>query len=452
MKSEFDREIDWLLRGQAKTARRGASSPARERSDRAGEQGNGRESASLSGAQYAAHLDADELSAYAENALPAETRSLYTSHLADCDDCRHLVAQLALASGHTYEVEKKDERSEAAAASSSSWGAWLASLFAPRALRYAGAALTVVIVGAIAFVALRQDSGRNLVAENRESEKETVGSILRENPAEPSANAETTTTTATTATNMNAAPIATPANQPTARDGEASSLTKPEQLASAPVINPSAGAAAATSGGTGGAVNSNKTQNYAGDFAVGEAQRDAERRAVAELEMKPAPPPKPVSANAAAREEVAKNAPRDAGEGRVFKNKADEASGQNRAGGSGGAERNADVARAQPPASAPAELNEITASRPAARRTRAQAIRREEAAETETRTVAGRRFRRRDGAWIDIDYTSQATTVMRRHSEQFRALAADEPELRRIADQLGGEIVVIWKGRAYRIK
>jgi hypothetical protein len=41
---------------------------------------------------------------------------------------------------------------------------------------------------------------------------------------------------------------------------------------------------------------------------------------------------------------------------------------------------------------------------------------------------------------------------VRRNSEQYRALIADEPELRRISDALGGEVTVVWKGRAYRIR
>jgi hypothetical protein len=71
----------------------------------------------------------------------------------------------------------------------------------------------------------------------------------------------------------------------------------------------------------------------------------------------------------------------------------------------------------------------------------------------ETRTVAGRKFRRQGGAWIDTAYNAgQPATLVRRNSEQFRALAADEPELRRIAGALGGEVTVVWKGRAYRIR
>jgi hypothetical protein len=72
---------------------------------------------------------------------------------------------------------------------------------------------------------------------------------------------------------------------------------------------------------------------------------------------------------------------------------------------------------------------------------------------SETRTVAGRKFRREGDAWIDTAYKSgEATTVVRRNSEQFRALVSDEPEIGRVANALGGEVVLVWRGRAYRIK
>ena len=45
------------------------------------------------------HLDADELNAYAENALPAAAHARYTVHLAECSRCRSLVAQLSSSVG-----------------------------------------------------------------------------------------------------------------------------------------------------------------------------------------------------------------------------------------------------------------------------------------------------------------------------------------------------------------
>ena len=71
----------------------------------------------------------------------------------------------------------------------------------------------------------------------------------------------------------------------------------------------------------------------------------------------------------------------------------------------------------------------------------------------ETRKVSGRRFHREGNAWVDSDYVSgRATVNVKRGSEQYRALIADEPGLRSIAEQLGGEVIVVWKGTVYRIR
>ncbi|HWS56462.1 MAG TPA: hypothetical protein VN228_20155, partial [Pyrinomonadaceae bacterium] len=71
----------------------------------------------------------------------------------------------------------------------------------------------------------------------------------------------------------------------------------------------------------------------------------------------------------------------------------------------------------------------------------------------ETRSVAGRRFRREGGAWVDVNYRpTMSMTGVRRGTESYRALVADHPELGRIAEQLGGEVITVIGGRAYRIR
>jgi hypothetical protein len=75
------------------------------------------------------------------------------------------------------------------------------------------------------------------------------------------------------------------------------------------------------------------------------------------------------------------------------------------------------------------------------------------AAEVETRTISGRRFAHERNSWVDTAYDSSRTpTNVARGSEQFRALVADEPGLRAIAEQLDGVVIVVWKNRAYRIQ
>ncbi|HEX6717232.1 MAG TPA: hypothetical protein VF088_08975, partial [Pyrinomonadaceae bacterium] len=71
----------------------------------------------------------------------------------------------------------------------------------------------------------------------------------------------------------------------------------------------------------------------------------------------------------------------------------------------------------------------------------------------DTRTVAGRNFRKESDIWIDTAYDSSRSTInIARGSEQYRALVADEPTIKTIADQLDGEFIVVWKRRAYRIR
>src|SRR5689334_3561057 len=79
-----------------------------------------------------AHLDADELNAFAEGALPPAARSRYVSHLADCDDCRRAVTELAEASGRLEPVAVPASQSAV-----ESWWQKIGAAFAPSRLRYA---------------------------------------------------------------------------------------------------------------------------------------------------------------------------------------------------------------------------------------------------------------------------------------------------------------------------
>src|SRR6185436_3226489 len=70
-----------------------------------------------------------------------------------------------------------------------------------------------------------------------------------------------------------------------------------------------------------------------------------------------------------------------------------------------------------------------------------------------TRSVAGRRFQKKGGVWIDTAYdSSKDVMTVTRGSEGYRTLVADEPSIKTIADELDGEIIVVWKSRTYRIR
>src|SRR6266705_3714648 len=88
------------------------------------------------------HLDADEMNTFAEGALPPVARARYVSHLADCDQCRQQVAQLALRGGaivhaHPINVEKTEHRTF--------WQVFT-GLFALPVLRYAAFAAVFLVV------------------------------------------------------------------------------------------------------------------------------------------------------------------------------------------------------------------------------------------------------------------------------------------------------------------
>jgi hypothetical protein len=68
---------------------------------------------------------------------------------------------------------------------------------------------------------------------------------------------------------------------------------------------------------------------------------------------------------------------------------------------------------------------------------------------SETRTAGGKVFRRADKVWYDSAFSGQRTISVRRNSGEYKKLDAG---LRSIADNVGGVVVVVWKGRAYRIQ
>jgi hypothetical protein len=67
----------------------------------------------------------------------------------------------------------------------------------------------------------------------------------------------------------------------------------------------------------------------------------------------------------------------------------------------------------------------------------------------ETRSVGGRKFRKQGASWIDLKFkTSMSLRTITRGSDEFASL---DSGLRSIASQLSGEIIVVWKNKAYRI-
>jgi hypothetical protein len=454
MKPEFDRETDALLRdharrGGARAAGDGAASFARDglSSDR--------------GVAFAEHLDADELNAFAENAAPEAARARFLSHIADCDDCRRAATGLALAANAALARDEPQVSKEKIAAAS--WRAWLAALFAPGAWRYAMPVVALLGVGVVALVLMKQ-----VPLDNRGAAPQGEAQLANANSAEQGqratvfADKQQPAQTSTQPQTHAAADAPAATNEVARRDADA--IVNPVDAKSGGTITPVSPGAAKPGEGVGATAGASQSQV---------AQRRAE-----ELQPPPAVASAPVLSATPAPPQSKLNEVASATAKEMSKSVKDEESAERAEARK--KSRSAEPKRGEPSENAPpaprassrAALNSDDTSsadrsggsrnrqlESRAREDRARDDKEKRGSEaddnspTETRKVVGRKFRRQGDSWIDTAYnSSQATTVVRRNSEQYRALVADEPEIGRIASALGGEVVVVWKGRAYRIK
>jgi hypothetical protein len=393
MKTTNENEMDLLLRAVGRDASaRSATGSLQQSSHEIGE-----------------HLDADELNCYAERIVTGAERLRYVKHLADCDRCRSIVAGLVPAMTQQREAVKLE--------TGWSWREKLAALFAPSVMRFAVPALALTAIIGIAIVVLRRPQRTDFVAQNQQ---QTPG---------VSTGGETQTITTRDAPQA----AASPGQQPLAGSKEktASSEERPSAIQS-PVVAPKTR--------TGTATTDHSAQGIVqpSDSSVAQSQPTF---AAEPTEAAAPPPPAPATLDASKTAEARKKdneadlqKPRDDGFSR--------------------SRTENEVARVGSAKGGPSRNNSNNLGGYASVMSRS-ADKDEKAAgnAAETRKVSGRMFHREGNVWVDSSYDSgRATVNVKRGSEQFRALIADEPALRSIAEQLGGEVIVVWKGTAYRIR
>ena len=362
------------------------------------------------------HLDADEMNAFAENALPEAARTRYTAHLADCDSCRKLATELTMTASVTARIKRASAPDKSLLRSV---GQTLAALFSFPVFRYGVPALAMIALVAVAFVALRHREQGEFVAQNQpvsDTEKQLRPTI---------------TSTPESAPNLQtAAPRQTPGAEqvlpgaPAAKDQAPSANSK---------LDSSGYAGAANAQQPGFAPEPNATGN----------ERDEKSRNVPLA----VPTAKPESSNSFKLEDKASaDAPatRDA----LTTQKEEQL-----------AKRNRDAGLAPPPKSG--VLASETKSKGGPQRAREQSESegrssgtggaRTSEVSTETRKVGGHTFRRQGSTWVDVVYSSSLNlTTLTRGSEKYWSTVNDEPGLRAIAEQLG-DVIVVWNGKAYRI-
>jgi hypothetical protein len=400
----------------------------------------------------AEHLDADELNAFAERSAPAAARSRYVSHLAECDDCRALATQLSIAAGATASVG-------AGAIETAGGSLWqkLTLFFAPPMLRYAAFAAVLVVAVGVTFLALRNQRDYRLDRNEQASQPQAGAAKQNDQPA-PEAKPKAQTSASPSATTSQLA------------ENPNVDLKKDEsKVADNTPAPPKPQKEAVTS-----ADQQVPAQKKAGELVVAERQREGQQPSFA--------PPPPGEAGRAqtksledrdAQRAASVSGPRKSEPSDKFKGMDKSVGGisQTRAAEGDDNRARSNQAMNQQSTNQQNQQNQnrmldLNAEAPRAGNLAVNRAREEENNETrkpstsaarsespkapETRSAGGHKFRRQGNAWVDSKFkSSMSITNVARGSDAFRAL---DPAVRSMAEQLGGEVIVVSKGKAYRVR
>lgn len=433
MNQDTDREMDFLLRREG---RRNASAAPRAKDA-------GRATASSGAPPIAEHLDADEMTAYAEGALSERARMRYAAHLADCDRCRNIVTGLVLTTAPVAEAVVSPAVPQAQPVPARSWRERLSYLFSPPVLRYAAPALALIAFAAIMLVVVTRNRNGELSVARNEQPQQQQAPI----PNEAAANrGETTTGGAATASPPGPTqPLAANANSnSTETRGGAAAQPSPElqerqQETAAPAPLQMDGVSPKDSTKS---ANDPRNETPAAQARAAEGAQKAQPPQTSSTTDKLTDRPRESDATTiAAKRSREETAASGAGGGAVSMSP-----------GSASSNRDALGAQSEAAGKRKNEAARSAPSTPAGRLRRGMTGADESGTGAATRTVAGKTFRQQNGVWVDTAYNSQrSTTRVRRGSEQYRALVADEPIIGSVANALSGPCIVVAGNRAYYI-
>lgn len=359
------------------------------------------------------HVDADSIAAFVENALPTKTRTLYMEHFADCDRCRRILSQSMLFASEA-DVNAASVVSAPVVAVAIPW---YQKLFRTPNLAIAMGALVLVFGGFFAFTVIqnRQSEQNASVAQVNDSERQKSGPYASDESANKAVAAANTAPAMTnTAANAAALPAQNAVPDPLVTPGEPSAekrgitLSKPDSVATG------------------------------GEFPESSLPaRDEEKLSVEDRPMaKGAPPPAPtILGGTVASERESKKEVDD-----KLKNKDDSSVPEPVMRKQAEAPRGRDLPP-QPSKSGPVRSGPIN--------TQTNQIQNQTYDMPVKRSVGGKTFNNRNGAWYDSAYKNQATANFRRGTDEYKKL---DIGLRNIADTIGGTVVLVWKGKAYRVQ
>ncbi|REJ77479.1 MAG: hypothetical protein DWQ47_13965 [Acidobacteria bacterium] len=363
MIKDQDIEIDGLLRRLAKQERESATSAE-------------------------GHIDADEISVFAENALPEKAKTRVMSHLADCDRCRTILSNLIV----LRREDRAEEPETQTGAAASIEVPWYNKLFSIRNVAAAMGVLVLALGGFFVITLISDLAGDGQFASLSDSNSAPAAEDVAADPfGGEAANSNIAVAESNTSSPGSEAPLA----ESEARDGK-NELGRVVSPAESPLPGDRQ-----TERDEGGKDDDRMDDNV-------DARKKSEPAAVAEQRPTAAgnrvasSPPPPVARRP---ERVTPKA--DASVAEAAKQRANE---------------RADL-----------DVTGVAA---------------EEKESTIRMRVENKDFERRNGVWYDSAYTGQRTTNVRRATAEYRSL---ESGLRKITDKLKGTVVVVWKSKAYRI-
>lgn len=398
MEFEFDKEIDSLLRQTAK-----------------GE--------NLQQNPSTAHIDADEISMFAENALPEKAKPRITKHLADCGRCRTILSNIIVLNAEDKSaaiIPVQESKAENVVASTEM--TWYQKLFSTRNLAYGMGALALIFAVGIGFFVVQ-----NFMSSENASE------LAQAN------------TNSSVAENMTADDLNASADQEIGN----SNLSSPEADLKESDENANS---------TSNTTISREKPSETSDEGFGErneplakSERKGENESFGKNKSNPAgrrenlkgdsPSDKIATSATEADSSIASSDDRD--------DLKDEESRRDRSQNDGVAENKPQAEASAPPPPVTARRGVVKPKKKSTKERKVMGDEKSIASGSVTkRQIGNKTFNRKNRVWYDSAYKGQQTTNVRRDTTQYRNLDSD---LRNITDKLDGTVVVVWKSKAYRV-
>lgn len=394
MKVDFDKQIDTILRDLAKENSFTETSPI-------------------------SHLDADELSAFAENVLPAKARLRAMEHLADCSNCRKILTTFF---SLNPEAESETIHEEVKTIAAIPPIPWYRQLFAFPTISYAMGALALVLTGMIGFLVLQstRDSGQLVSKTNEPTVERTKG------PSGISSDGDSQTFESYSA-NSAANSVSTAANSTSAVAPANSSANAPGKPLPTPASAANSNSAAVSGPPEKLAESADRDAKSGKEEVMTKGGRTNDSPAVSQ-------PSAPVNERSQAddmnRQQVMdQNVARN-------QNNVMMPDGESRRGAPPVPRKKSAPSREDESAggetSSESALKKDSANKPVA-----------------TKNIGDKTFRSENRGWVDSAYKGGNLTTVKRGTDDYKKL---DSNLRSITDSLGGTVIIVWKNKNYKIQ